>query len=385
VANVDGCGYKGWHGEPYYAAILFYDPALLAAVVAGQIEPNEVQPYAMLNLEDRMFQQGCRRTVLGGVGFDRARGLLYVLEREVAGDGYKPIVHVFRLAETAQPVDVNPPSPPANLRVEEATAHYVDLSWDGATDNGHLAGYVIYRFGEPIATTAQTSYRDDKVNPSSAYTYTVAAWDASNNLGQAASIVVTTPGGNDARAPILYDIRYQGLGDSSITVGWRSDEPATTVVTYELAYSGDVRVYRNEGLTRQHEAILTGLTPESTYTLWRIGGTDATGQTNEFFLENWEFVTSPPGQALNFAPVLNGIGSRRAKMGGAITFTVDALDRDADDLLTFSAADLPPGAALDPNTGRFTWTPTTPGLYPITIQVSDGDQTDSERVTLFVE
>lgn len=384
-ANVDGCGYKGWHGEPYYAAILFYDPAMLAAVVDGAIAANEVQPYAMLNVEDRMFQQGCRRSALGGVGYDRARGLLYVMEREVAGDGDKPIVHVFRLAEEAQPADTIPPSPPANLRVEAATASSVDLAWDGATDDAHLVGYVIYRFGEPIATTTQTHYRDDKVNPSSTYTYAVAAWDASNNLGEAASLIAATPSGDDTRPPILYAITYWDLSDTGITLRWGSDEPATTVVTYELAYSGDLRVYRDEGLTRQHEAILTGLTPESGYMVWRVGGADAAGHANAFSLENWAFTTSPRGEGVNFAPMLNGIGSRRAAVGQAIVFTLEALDRDADDTLTFSAQHLPADATLDPHTGRFTWTPTTPGRYPITFQVSDGTQTDQERVTFFVE
>ncbi len=381
--NVDGCGYKGWHAEPYYAAFLFYDPALLAASVQGEIEPYEIQPYAMLNVEDYMFQQGCRRQTLGGVGYDRAHGLVYVLEKEVMADGAKPIVHVFQVSATPQAADLTPPTAPTNVQATP-TSTQVNLSWNAATDNAHLAGYIIYRFGEPIATTPATTYSDDKVNPGTTYTYTVVAWDASNNLSAPANVVGTTPAGADNRMPIIYNLKYSGLNATGITIRWRTDEPATTVLTYEVAYSGDMQVYRNTTPTRQHAVVLTGLTPETNYFVWEVVSADAAGHTNIFHVENWDFNTSPTGTSLNFRPILNGIGSRRVAVGDPVTFTLEAFDRDSDDTLTFSAAGLPSGATFNPATRRFSWTPSTIGTYHITFTVSDGDQTDSERVTIFV-
>ena len=382
--NVDACGNsKGWHAEPYYAAVLFYDPALLAASVQGEIEPYEIQPYAMLNLEDYMFQQGCRRQTLGGVGYDRERRLVYVLEREVLADGGKPIVHVFQLSATAHSADLTPPTAPTNVQATP-TAAQVALTWNAASDNAHLAGYILYRFGEPIATTPATTYTDDKVNPGATYTYTVVAWDASNNLSAPAAVVATTPAGADERVPVIYAIKYSGLDDTGLTVRWQTDEPATTVLTYEVAYSGDMQVYQNATLTRRHEVVLTDLTPETNYFVWAVVGADAAGHTNIFHLENWDFYTAPTGETRNFRPVLNGIGSRRVMLGETVAFTLEALDRDSDDTLTFSAVDLPAGATLHPTTGQFSWTPSTAGTTRITFSVSDGDQVDSERVTIFV-
>jgi chitodextrinase len=352
--------------------------------VQGTIASYEIQPYAVLNLEDYMFQQGCRRQTLGGVGYDRQRGLVYIMEREVAVDMGKPIVHVFRLAEQGQAADVTPPTVPTNLRVDAATDTQVDFSWDAASDNTHLVGYIIYRYGEPIATTTKTFYRDNKVNPSATYTYTVVAWDASNNLSAPGTLVVTTPGGTDTRIPILSNIKYSSLSATGITIRWHTDVPATTVFTYGVEYSGNDLVYQDETLTCQHQAVLGGLTPESTYYIPAFVSTDAASHTNTFQVENWQFTTSPAGSALNFRPILNGIGSKRVAVGEQVEFSLSAIDRDADDVLTYSAADLPPGATFTPTTRQFSWTPTAAGMYRITFAVSDGDQTDSERVTIFV-
>jgi len=91
---------RGWWSENIAAQILFYDPADLAAVARGARETWEPQPYASLNLDDYLFDPGfnherSKRYLLGAAAFDRARGLLYVVERRADGD--KSIIHVFRI------------------------------------------------------------------------------------------------------------------------------------------------------------------------------------------------------------------------------------------------------------------------------------------------
>lgn len=91
---------RGWWSEKIAARILFYDPADLAAVARGASETWEPQPYASLDIDQYLFDPGfdherAKRYLLGAAAFDRARGLLYVIERRADGD--KSLVHVFRI------------------------------------------------------------------------------------------------------------------------------------------------------------------------------------------------------------------------------------------------------------------------------------------------
>jgi hypothetical protein len=385
--SVDGCGYKGYHAEPYYAAVLFYDPQLLAEVLRGTIERHEVQPYAVFNPEDYMFNQGCRRTILGGVGYDRERNLLYVMEKGV--DGYyarKPIVHVFRVLDRGQAPDLTAPVVPQNLHVDSATSDRVDFSWDASSDNVHLVGYVVYRNGEPVATTVETSYSDDKVNPSATYSYTLAAWDARNNFSVSAPLVVTTPAGTDERKPIITDIKVSDVAGTGVMISWRTDELATTVLAYGVQYSGEETTYEDGALTTTHKVALTDLAPDETFT-YHVSSVDATGpvtHTNEY--PSKSFRTTSTGGLRNSEPVLNGIGSKRVGEGERLEFVVRSDDLDGD-IPLYSTTDLPPGASFNPDTGQFSWTPgfDLAGTYPVTFTVSDGQASDSERVTIFVE
>jgi hypothetical protein len=60
---------------------------------------------------------------------------------------------------------------------------------------------------------------------------------------------------------------------------------------------------------------------------------------------------------VNYPPVLAPIGDQAVAEGQALSFTLAATDPNAGETLTFSAANLPPGATFDPATATFTWTP----------------------------
>ena len=87
----------------------------------------------------------------------------------------------------------------------------------------------------------------------------------------------------------------------------------------------------------------------------------------------------------NRPPVLSSIGNQQVNEGAELKFTVDATDPDGD-VLAYSAPDLPQGATLDEETGAFTWTPTheQAGIYTVTFEVSDGELTDEQSITIVV-
>ena len=68
-----------------------------------------------------------------------------------------------------------------------------------------------------------------------------------------------------------------------------------------------------------------------------------------------------------------------------LEFTLWATDADGDQLV-YTASNLPEGASFDANTQTFSWTPRydQEGTYTVHFEVSDGELTDSEDVTITV-
>ena len=94
---------------------------------------------------------------------------------------------------------------------------------------------------------------------------------------------------------------------------------------------------------------------------------------------------------VNVAPVLGAIGDRTVDEETELSFTATATDADLPaNTLTFSLdAGAPAGAAIDPTTGVFSWTPTETqdGDHTVTVRVTDdGTPTldDSETFTITV-
>lgn len=91
---------RGYWAESYQAQLLFFDPADLAAVARGEQETWEPQPYALLALNDVLFDpeihlEEYKTDLIGSIAYDSANGLLYVMER--LADDYRSVVHVWRV------------------------------------------------------------------------------------------------------------------------------------------------------------------------------------------------------------------------------------------------------------------------------------------------
>ena len=90
------CADRGWWSERFAAQIIFYDPADLAAVATGALESWQPQPYAVMEIEEVLFDPDFELFYhLGAAAFDRERGLIYVLEP--LADEERSLVHVWRV------------------------------------------------------------------------------------------------------------------------------------------------------------------------------------------------------------------------------------------------------------------------------------------------
>jgi hypothetical protein len=105
--GVDCISYRGWWSTRFDAQFILYDPADLARVASGDMESWEPQPYASLDVDDRLYldppvwdeptvgRGDQRRYRIGAAAYDRDSGHLYVVEH--LADGGKPVIHVWRL------------------------------------------------------------------------------------------------------------------------------------------------------------------------------------------------------------------------------------------------------------------------------------------------
>ncbi|MDG6105812.1 DUF4832 domain-containing protein [Dactylosporangium aurantiacum] len=88
--------------------------------------------------------------------------------------------------------DTTAPSAPSGLTSPAKTSTSVSLSWTASTDNVAVTGYRVLRGGTQVGTT----YTDSGLTASTAYTYTVRAYDAAGNVSAASGpLTVTTSAG----------------------------------------------------------------------------------------------------------------------------------------------------------------------------------------------
>lgn len=202
-----------------------------------------------------------------------------------------------------------------------------------------------------------------------AYEYVI---EAAGNLAvsgtsqNSATLRWTVPGEEGITGtPAQYDIRYAG---SEITEGnWGT---ATQVLGEPIP--------GNFGT--QQSFTITGLDPNATY-CFAMKILDDVGHSS--VLSN--VISGATARSGNHAPVFTPIGDRSVVEMATLPFTISATDADANSL-TYSASGLPTGAAFDPATRTFTWTPTDTqeGVYHVMFQVTDGQVAVSETITITV-
>jgi chitodextrinase len=137
--------------------------------------------------------------------------------RSVDAAGNQRIGTNLTFTTLAGPPDATPPSIPTNLAAVAVSATQINLSWNVSTDNVAVAGYRVLRNGIQIATVGVLSYASVGLSPNTTYTYTVAAYDAQNNVSpQSAPASATTAA--DTTAPTVSITSPAGGGTVSGTI-----------------------------------------------------------------------------------------------------------------------------------------------------------------------
>jgi chitodextrinase len=162
-------------------------------------------------------------------------------------------------ATTPATTDITAPSTPAGLTAAAASPTQINLSWAAATDNIGVTGYNVFRGGTQIATLgAVTTYQNTGLTASTAYSYTVRAFDAAGNASALSSAAgATTPAAPDTAAPSTpAGLTATAASSAQINLSWSAATDNVGVTGYnvfrggtQIATLGAVTTFQNSGLT----------------------------------------------------------------------------------------------------------------------------------------
>ncbi len=169
------------------------------------------------------------------------------------------------LAETSSAPDTTPPSVPTNLQSSNITSTSATVTWSPSTDNVGVAGYRVYRNGAQVGTTTTPSYNDTKLTASTTYTYTVAAYDASNNVSSQSGQFLVTTAAMPVRPPSFIQVNHDKItSGSSIPVSLNvATQAGNTIVVYV--------VWDNSGTAAVTDTAGDTFTSASTPVSWGAG------------------------------------------------------------------------------------------------------------------
>ena len=174
-----------------------------------------------------------------------------------------------------------------NIDVEDTIAPF-DVSWDTAT------------------ATAGT------------HRLTAIARDASGNRAASAGVTVSV-GGGDTTPPVISAVTVSGVGTSSATITWTTNEPATSRTVYGRTNLYSLASSLDTTLATSHSMTLTGLRAGTTY-FYRVRSMDAAGNRGVSAEGTFTTTGSPGGTATATAVTWSGLVNTTA-LGGTLTKT----------------------------------------------------------------
>ncbi|MGF7047717.1 glycosidase/chitodextrinase [Paenibacillus sp. DS2015] len=197
---------------------------------------------------------------------------------------------------TALPVTTNPividtiaPSIPTSVVSTSKTDTTVSLSWTASSDVVGVTGYEIWRDGAKVGTSTSTSYTNIGLTASTAYSYTVKAYDAAGNISDASTAFSVTT--NDVSAGNQVTVYYK-KGYATPYIHYRpaggtwTTAPGTAMLDSEL--SGYSKIIVNIGSASQLEAVFNN----------GSGTWDNNNSTNYLFnVGTWTFTPGSNGAA----------------------------------------------------------------------------------------
>jgi len=287
-------------------------------IAFGQDTPNEVMA-AWINSpshRDNMLNGNFRDV---GIGAARAAdGTIYWVQDFGASSQTYPLSQDMTL-----PGDTTPPVITA-VRVSGVTSSAATVSWatnepaDSQVEYGTTAAY---GSSSPLDPTLTTTHTVTLSSLSAATTYycRVKSRDAAGNLAVTSDFIITTVAAPDTTPPVITAVAAGGIGTTSVTITWTTDEPSDSQVEYGPTAAYGAATTLSTARVTSHSVPISGLKASTTYH-YRVKSKDAA--SNLAVSGDYTFTTASPPDTK--APVLSAVSCTNVTSCSAtISWTTD--------------------------------------------------------------
>ena len=142
------------------------------------------------------------------------------------------------------PPDVEAPTVPTGLQGEGRNGTAASLSWNASTDDRAVNVYDVFRNGNKVGSTSETTYNDSGLDPNTDYTFEVTACDAAGNCSARSSSITVNTGDYipDTTPPTVPGRPSgEGISETEISLSWAASTDAAGVVAeYNLFRDGEL-------------------------------------------------------------------------------------------------------------------------------------------------
>jgi chitodextrinase len=168
-------------------------------------------------------------------------------------------------SSTISTKDQTAPTAPYNLTTRAVSASKIDFSWPPSTDNVGVAGYKVYRDEKEISTTKGTSYSDTGLQPGSAYSYYIRAFDVAGNTSEKSSYLTeftqnstTVTATKDTQTPSYPpNLVARAVSSSQMDISWSPSTDNIGVAGY-IIYRNNVEIGRTTNLSYRDNGLSAG-------------------------------------------------------------------------------------------------------------------------------
>ncbi len=158
-----------------------------------------------------------------------------------------------------------------------------------------------------------------KVSPPATITYTLIATNSGGAVAKSVVVIVsvTSPPSPDTSPPVISAVNTSGITDSSVTMTWTTNEPATSQVEYGLNTSYGSETSLDTNLVTSHSVALSGLSGGTTFH-FIVKSKDEAG--NEKRDTDRTFVTSSTADTT--APIISAVSTSAVSTPGDTSSSV---------------------------------------------------------------